>query len=192
MHMTDSYTLPVDRQTVWNALNDPEVLKGCIAGCENFERTADNVFACAVMASVGPVKARFTSKVTLSGIDAPYGYTLNFDGQGGAAGFANGSARVNLTEDADGTKLTYTAHAQVGGKLAQVGSRLIDGVAKKMAGDFFAKFSTRLGGSKIVPPAAEGAPASAGLGQPDTHIPMWLIVLGTVGLITVLYVLTHH
>lgn len=190
MELTDSYTLPVDRQTVWNALNDPAVLKSCIAGCESFDRVGENEFACTVMASVGPVKARFTSKVSLSGIDAPNGYTLHFDGQGGAAGFGKGTARVNLIEDGGGTRLSYTAHAQVGGKLAQVGSRLIDAAAKKMAGDFFSKFSGKLGGSKVVAPATREVPA--GLGQPDTHFPLWLIVVGAVGLVTILYLLTHH
>ena len=191
MELTDRYTLPVDRQAVWNALNDPDVLKGCIAGCEKFERTGDDTFACTVMASVGPVKARFTSKVTLSEIDAPNGYTLNFDGQGGAAGFGKGTARVALNDEVGGITLTYKANAQVGGKLAQVGSRLIDAAAKKMAGDFFTKFSAQLGGSKVAPPI-ESHRASTELGQPDTHFPLWLIVIGAVGLVTVLFVLTHH
>ncbi|MBL8524373.1 MAG: carbon monoxide dehydrogenase subunit G [Betaproteobacteria bacterium] len=195
MELTDSYTLPVDRQTVWNALNDPAVLKDCIAGCESFERTGDNAFACAVTASVGPVKARFTSKVTLSEIDAPNGYTLAFDGQGGVAGFGKGTARVDLVDEGGGTRLTYKANAQVGGKLAQVGSRLIDAAAKKMAGDFFSKFSDKLGGSKAPAPAADAHDAhsaSAGLGQPDTHFPLWLKVIGTVGVVAILYIFTHH
>ena len=191
MELTDRYTLPVDRQTVWNALNDPDVLKGCIAGCEKFERTGDDTFACTVMASVGPVKARFTSKVTLSEIDAPNGYTLNFDGHGGAAGFGKGTARVALNDEVGGTTLTYKANAQVGGKLAQVGSRLIDAAAKKMAGDFFTKFSAQLGGGKITVPA-ETHSTSTELGQPDTQFPLWLIAVGAVGLVTVLYVLMHH
>lgn len=195
MELTDSYTLPVDRQTVWNALNDPEILKSCIAGCETFERTGDNAFACAVVASVGPVKARFTSKVTLSDIEAPNGYTLIFDGQGGAAGFGKGTARVDLSDEAGGTKLTYKANAQVGGKLAQVGSRLIDGAAKKMAGDFFTKFSDKLGGSKTAAVAGDLQTthgAHSMLGQPDTHFPLWLKLIGTVGVIAILYIFTHH
>jgi uncharacterized protein len=193
MELTDSYTLPVNRQTVWNALNDPEVLKSCIAGCESFERTGDDAFACAVTASVGPVKARFTSKVTLSEIDASNGYTLSFDGQGGAAGFGKGTARVDLTDEAGGTKLTYKANAQVGGKLAQVGSRLIDAAAKKMAGDFFSKFSDKLGGSKVAAPVAvDSHAAHSGLGRPDTHFPLWLKVIGTVGVVAILYIFTHH
>ena len=194
MELTDSYTLPVDRQTVWNALNDPEVLKSCIAGCESFDRVGENEFACAVMASVGPVKARFKAKVQLSEMDAPNGYTLSFDGQGGPAGFGKGVARVELATEGELTRLTYRANAQVGGKLAQVGSRLIDGAAKKMAGDFFSKFSNRLGGSKVVPPPAEpyAKVVPPGLGQADTHIPLWLIVIGAVGLVSVLYILTQH
>jgi hypothetical protein len=193
MELTDSYSLPVDRQTVWNALNDPEILKSCIAGCESFERTGDNAFACAVTASVGPVKARFTSKVVLSEIDAPNGYTLSFDGQGGVAGFGKGTARVDLSDEAGGgTKLTYKASAQVGGKLAQVGSRLIDAAAKKMAGDFFSKFSDKLGGSKAPAPTADLPNTHSGLGQPDTRFPLWLKVIGTVGVIAILYIFTHH
>lgn len=192
MELTDSYSLPVDRQTVWNALNDPEILKSCIAGCESFERTGENAYSCAVTASVGPVKARFTSKVVLSEIDAPNGYTLSFDGQGGVAGFGKGTARVELGDEAGGTKLTYKASAQVGGKLAQVGSRLIDAAAKKMAGDFFSKFSARLGGSKSAVPAADLHPAQSALGQPDTHFPLWLKVIGSVGVIAILYIFTHH
>ncbi len=195
MELTDRYTLPVDRQTVWNALNDPVVLKSCIAGCESFDRVSDTEFACAVTASVGPVKARFKAKVTLLEIDAPNTYTLNFDGQGGPAGFGRGTARVTLTDTADGgTTLAYTANAQVGGKLAQVGSRLIDAAAKKMAGDFFGKFAEKLGGEKI-PLIVTTAPvhsAPAGLGQPDTHFPLWLKVIGAVGAVTVLYILTRH
>ena len=197
MELTDRYTLPVDRQTVWNALNDPEVLKSCIAGCESFERVSGNQYTCAVTASVGPVKARFKAKVVLSEIDAPNGYTLSFDGQGGPAGFGKGSANVKLSDDAGGgTTLSYTAHAQVGGKLAQVGSRLIDGAAKKMAGDFFSKFADKLGGGKAVGPVvaaqttADGA--TGGLGQPDMHFPLWLKVVGAAGLVAVLYILTHH
>jgi uncharacterized protein len=191
MELTDSYALPVDRQTVWNALNDPAVLKQCIAGCEHFERTADDTFTATVMASVGPVKARFTGKITLADIDAPNGYTLNFDGQGGGAGFGKGAARVHLAEEPAGTRLTYTAQAQVGGKLAQVGSRLIDAAVKKMAGDFFAKFSAQLGGAKA-PAVAEVPSTVAGLGQPDTHFPPWLLLAAAAGLVTVLVTLIRH
>ncbi len=196
MELTDRYSLPVDRQTVWNALNDPAILKGCIAGCESFDRIGDNEFACAVTASVGPVKARFKAKVTLLDVDAPNGYTLNFDGQGGPAGFGRGTARVSLTDAAaGGTTLDYTANAQVGGKLAQVGSRLIDAAARKMAADFFGKFAEKLGGGKAPAVAAVFASmhtAPAGLGLPDTHFPLWLKVIGVVGVVTVLYIFTHH
>lgn len=196
MELTDRYTLPVDRQTVWNALNDPAVLKSCIAGCESFDRVSDHEFACAVTASVGPVKARFKAKVTLLEVDAPNCYTLNFDGQGGPAGFGRGTARVSLTDAANGgTALEYTANAQVGGKLAQVGSRLIDAAARKMAADFFGKFAGKLGGEKtvVVAPVGETMRADThGLGQPDTHFPLWLKVIGTVGVVTVLYIFTHH
>ena len=196
MELTDRYTLPIDRQTVWNALNDPAVLKSCIAGCEALDRVSDHEFACAVTASVGPVKARFKAKVTLLEVDAPNGYTLHFDGQGGPAGFGRGTARVSLANAANGgTALEYTANAQVGGKLAQVGSRLIDAAARKMAADFFGKFAGKLGGEKapaVAPVGGSLRPATSGLGQPDTHFPLWLKVIGAVGVVTVLYIFTHH
>ncbi|MBL8510319.1 MAG: carbon monoxide dehydrogenase subunit G [Betaproteobacteria bacterium] len=187
MELTSSYTLPIARETVWQALNDPAALKACIAGCEKFERVSDHEFAATVMASIGPVKARFSGKVLLAEVDAPHGYTLNFEGQGGAAGFGKGSARVELVSEGGSTRLTYRAKAQVGGKLAQVGSRLIDGAAKKMADDFFEKFVAQLGGSKAAPVEAAAHAAPAG----DTVIHPALIALALAGVVAVLYVLTH-
>lgn len=145
MDMTGEVIIPASRTKVWAALNDPDFLKASIPGCESMDRNGDTSFIAKVVAKIGPVKASFTGKVTLVDINPPQGYTLNGEGQGGAAGFAKGSAKVQLTEqDPNTTILAYTVSAQVGGKLAQIGSRLVDGAAKKMADDFFARFATGL------------------------------------------------
>jgi uncharacterized protein len=146
MDMSGSRTVPADIETTWRALNDPEVLKACIAGCESVERVSDNEYRLAMTARVGPVSARFTGRIVLADIVAPTSYTLSFEGQGGAAGFAKGEARVALADNNPGTRIDYQAKAQVGGKLAQIGSRLVDGAAAKVADDFFARFADRLGG----------------------------------------------
>ncbi|HVJ33243.1 MAG TPA: carbon monoxide dehydrogenase subunit G [Terriglobia bacterium] len=148
MDMTGEYLIAAPRDAVWAALNDPDILKSCIAGCEELVRSADNEFTARVTAKIGPVKAGFGGKVTLSDIDPPNGYTITGEGQGGAAGFAKGSAKVVLESQNDGksTRLQYTAAAQIGGKLAQIGSRLVEGSAKKMADEFFAAFAERVGG----------------------------------------------
>jgi carbon monoxide dehydrogenase subunit G len=154
MDLTGEYRIPAPRETVWVALNNPEVLKTCIPGCEELNKTSDTEFVARVIAKIGPVKAGFGGKVTLSDIDPPNGYTITGEGQGGAAGFAKGGAKVRL-EPADGgaaTVLHYTADAQIGGKLAQIGSRLVEGSAKKLADEFFAAFAAQ---------AAAAAPASA-------------------------------
>lgn len=158
MEMTGEYRIPAPREAVWSALNDPVVLQSCIPGCESLERGAENEFKATVRAKVGPVSARFSGKVTLSDFDPPKSYRISGEGQGGAAGFAKGGAVVNLEEDGTGTILRYTADAQVGGKLAQIGSRLIDGTAKKLADEFFEAFAAKVGG--VAGPAASG-PAEA-------------------------------
>ncbi|MQT11751.1 SRPBCC family protein [Segnochrobactrum spirostomi] len=147
MEMTGEYRIPAPRERVWEALNDPAVLKSCIPGCESLEMTSPTEMTAAVTAKVGPVKAKFTGAVTLSNIHAPERYTISGEGKGGVAGFAKGGADVDLEPDGDATILRYTARAQVGGKLAQLGSRLIDSTAKKMADDFFGAFSATLGGT---------------------------------------------
>jgi uncharacterized protein len=141
MEMTGEFRIPAPRQRVWEGLNDPEVLKQCIPGCQTLEKVSDTEFNGKVVASVGPVRATFGGKVTLSDLDPPQSYTISGEGSGGVAGFAKGGAKVNLAEDGAATLLTYAVQAQVGGKLAQVGSRLIDGVARKMANDFFGHFA---------------------------------------------------
>ena len=145
MDLTGEYRIPATREKVWAALNDDEVLKQCIDGCQELKKESDTEFSARVTAKVGPVKAKFSGKVTLSELDPPNGYTISGEGQGGVAGFAKGGATVKLTEDGADTILNYSAKAEVGGKLASVGSRLIEGVAKKTADDFFGKFSGIVG-----------------------------------------------
>ena len=152
MQMTGEYRIEAPRETVWAALNDPDVLKACIPGCEELEKTSDTGFAAKVKAKVGPVSAKFAGEVTLSDINPPESYTISGEGKGGAAGFAKGGAKVRLDEDGGATLLHYEVDARVGGKLAQIGARLIDGTAKKMADDFFGKFAEQVGG-----PPAEAA-----------------------------------
>lgn len=146
MDMTGEYRIPASREAVWKALNDIDVLKQCIPGCDEIEKKSDTEFSAKVTAKVGPVKAKFGGNVTMSDLDPPNGYTISGEGAGGAAGFAKGGAKVALTEDGGETVLSYTVNATVGGKLAQIGSRLIDSTAKKMANQFFAKFAEVVGG----------------------------------------------
>ncbi|GAB4230290.1 MAG: hypothetical protein Kow0032_12110 [Methyloligellaceae bacterium] len=140
MKLTDEIRIEAPREVVYAALNDPEILKQSIPGCETLEKVSENEFAATVRAKVGPVRARFNGAVTLSDLDPPNGYTLSGEGKGGAAGFARGSARVELAEDGDATILRYSVDATVGGKLAQLGGRLIDSTAKAMAAEFFRNF----------------------------------------------------
>ena len=140
MEMHGELRIPAPREQVWEKLNDPEVLKTCIPGCESIEKTSDTEFTAKVVARVGPVKATFAGKVTLTDIVAPAGYTITGEGTGGVAGFAKGSAKVALDEAGAETVLRYGVQAQVGGKLAQIGSRLIDATSRKMADEFFSRF----------------------------------------------------
>lgn len=173
MELTNTRIVPAPPATVWAALNDADVLKDCLPGCELLERTADNAWHVVMAARIGPVSARFDGRMTMTDIDAPTAYTLNFEGQGGAAGFARGDARVTLTPDgALGTAMTYAAKAQIGGKLAQIGSRLVDGAAAKMANDFFARFVERVGAPSASASAPSGeagaAPSGASSGATAT------------------------
>lgn len=144
LEMSGEYELPVEREIVWKALNDEEVLKKCIPGCESLEKLSDTEFQATVKLSIGPVSARFKGKVTLEDLDPPNGYKIVGEGQGGVAGFAKGNAAVALTPSDAGTKLVYNAQAQTGGKIAQLGQRLIAGSAKKTADRFFANFVAEL------------------------------------------------
>ena len=161
MEMTGEYKISAPRQKVWEALNDPEILKTCIPGCQELNKESDTELSATVKSKVGPVSATFKGKVTLSDIDAPNGYKISGEGTGGVAGFAKGGAEVNLADDGDGTLLTYTATGQVGGKLAQIGSRLIDSTAKKMANEFFGKFAEVVGDANAAPEASASAEATA-------------------------------
>jgi uncharacterized protein len=160
MEMTGEQLIPAPQDAVWRGLNDPETLKACIAGCESIEKISDTELRVVIVAAVGPVKAKFNGKLLLSDLNPPNSYSLAFEGSGGAAGFGKGGAQVSLKPEGSGTRLSYTAKASVGGKLAQIGSRLIDGVAAKMADDFFAAFNARLGGAAAALATAP-APASA-------------------------------
>ena len=165
MDMTGTQHIEAPRDVVWVALNDVEVLKQSIPGCESIEKVSDTEMKAKVTLKIGPIKASFTGKVTLSDLDPPNGYTISGEGSGGAAGFAKGSAKVNLAEASGTTDLTYEVKAQIGGKLAQLGSRLIDATAKKLAGEFFEKFSEAV--APPPEPAAGEAAATAEAGAPE-------------------------
>ena len=183
MDMQSSRQLAVTQQQAWEALNDPEVLKVCVPGCESIEPAGDNAYAVVSTIKVGPVAARFKSTIQLTDIQAPESYTLNFDGNGGAAGFGKGTAKVTLAPQEGGCELNYTVNATVGGKIAQVGQRLIDGVAKSMAQSFFKRFDEEM---QRRYPAPSLAPAAADSGQPVSsaggnaaarRIPTWIWVV---------------
>lgn len=193
MELTGEQLIPAPRQAVWDAINDPEILRQCITGCESVTKTSDTDFEASVQVKVGPVKARFKGKVTLSDLDPPSSCTISGEAQGGvAAGFGKGSAKVQLAEaDGGATRLTYAVNAQVGGKLAQIGARLIDGVAAKMAEDFFVKFNQIVGGTGAAAAAdvsatpealpKAGTPAAAQPQAPVTGgIPSWIWITGLI------------
>ena len=164
MDMTGERYIALPQQRVWEALNDPEVLKACIPGCDSIEKMSDSEYKVAMTAAVGPVKARFSGKLQLSDLNPPSSYSLAFEGSGGAAGFGKGSAQVRLESTGPReTVLHYSANASVGGKLAQIGSRLVDMAAQKMASDFFATFTAKLSERYGAAPAA-AAPAAGGGG----------------------------
>ncbi|UOM34986.1 CoxG family protein [Acuticoccus sp. I52.16.1] len=175
MELTGEHRIPAPRQVVWEALHDPEILRACITGCQSLEMADDGTMKAKVTAKVGPVKATFDADVEIVNENAPVGYTLQGEGKGGVAGFAKGKADVTLAEDGADTILTYAAEAKIGGKLAQLGSRLVDSTAKKYASDFFSCLSEKVGagaaaesgadatdaGAEPVMPSAAPAPAEA-------------------------------
>lgn len=187
MDFSGTYRIPAAPQVVWDALVDPEVLKACIAGCRELDKISDTEFAAVVAAKVGPISATFRGKVSLLDLDPPRAYTISGQGQGGAAGFAKMKARVALAEEGGETLLSYEAQAEVGGKLASVGSRLVQSVAKKNADDFFTAFAARLGGAVVAPPPeavaapAAAVPAGAAIAAPRPSalkaLPAWVIAL---------------
>ena len=191
MELSNTRTVPLPRPVVWAALNDPAVLKDCLPGCESLEPDGEHAWRVVMAARVGPVSARFNGRMSMADIQEPETYTLQFDGQGGAAGFARGDARVTLKPLAgDQTEMSYVAKATVGGKLAQIGSRLVDGAAAKMADDFFARFVTRAAGPAASAAAADVVPAD------DTATPIapaggspWIRYVAIVAIAVVLIVL---
>lgn len=205
MEFSGEYRIPAPPQAVWNALNDPAVLQDCIAGCKSLEKISDTEFATTVAVKVGPVSATFKGSVVLSDRDPPRGYTLSGQGQGGAAGFAKMSARVMLRGDGTDTVLNYEAKADIGGKLASVGSRFVLTVAKKNADNFFSALARKLGGSgapeAAVPAAAVGANHGATIPKADVssapfvsrslrrNVPAWLAVAACVAGLAFGYVL---
>jgi carbon monoxide dehydrogenase subunit G len=162
MKLSGEQKIPAARQRVWEALNDPQILKQCIKGCEQITKTSDTTFAATVLAKVGPVKARFNGEVSLTNLNPPESYTISGKGEGGVAGFARGKSDVRLTEIAPSeTLMTYDVDAQIGGKLAMLGSRLIDSTARSMAQEFFDRLVKLVSGEKISEPAKQ--PAGKGL-----------------------------
>ena len=156
---------PLD--ATWAALNDPQTLKACIAGCETLEKSGDDAFVAIVAMKIGPVSARFRGNLKMTNVSPPHGYTINFDGQGGVAGFGKGSADVALSADGSAaTRLAYHARATVGGKMAQIGSRLIDATAAKITEDFFTAFEAQLQGKRAAQPSEAGAKAAAAATTP--------------------------
>ena len=154
MDMSGKRRIQATRQEVWDALNDPEALKASIPGCESMERVGENELQATVAMKIGPISARFSGKVSMSEIDPLNSYVISGEGQGGVAGFAMGNARVRLSDENGGTLLTYAVRAQVGGKIAQLGARLIDASAKQMSEIFFDRFSARLAPAAVVVPLA--------------------------------------
>ena len=154
MEMKGEQFVPASQADTWAALNDPEILKACVPGCESIERVSDNEFAVLMTARVGPVAAKFKGKLTLSNLKPPQSYSIAFEGQGGVAGFGKGGAHVQLAPESEGTRLTYQVKANVGGKLAQIGSRLVDAAARKLADDFFTAFNEKV--ASLHGPAAHG------------------------------------
>jgi len=159
MEFSGEYTINAPRQKVWEALNDPELLRQAIPGCQQIEKTSDTDMSATVKTKIGPVQATFKGNVTLSDLDPPNGYTISGEGQGGVAGFAKGGAQVALSDSADGgTILRYHATGQVGGKIAQVGARLVEGTAKKLADQFFGAFEELVGEAPAEPGEVASVP----------------------------------
>jgi carbon monoxide dehydrogenase subunit G len=191
MEMNGEQLIPVPQAEVWRGLNDPEVLKKCIAGCESIEKVSDTEYRILMTAAVGPVKAKFTGKLLLQDLNPPNSYSIAFEGSGGAAGFGKGGASVKLTPEGSSTRLAYNAKATVGGKLAQIGSRLVDGVARKMADDFFVKFNAIMAGPGAAAAAATvnavsdtgttTTPAAASLSASEStdagSMPIWVVMV---------------
>ena len=197
MDMQGSRQLAITQQQAWDALNDPAVLKACIPGCDKVEATGENQYAIGMALKIGPVSAKFAGKIVLSEIVPPTSYTITFEGQGGAAGFGKGNSAVLLKPNDAGCDLSYTVHASVGGKIAQLGQRLIDGVAKSMAEDFFKRFDDAM---RTAHPAAYAEKQEAtnniannedytrAVASKSSKIPLWLWIAGAVAVIGFVWV----
>jgi uncharacterized protein len=196
MDMKDSRVINASQAKVWAALNDPAMLKLCIIGCDSLEATTPDTFVAAMSVKVGPVSAKFKGKLQLENVQPPNSYTLKFEGQGGPAGFANGTAGVSLTaETASTTRLDYTANAMIGGKLAQVGSRLVDAAARKIADDFFSKFDALVAEpvaaftTDDLAAAAAATTAAAAVSVPPSkpRVPLWAWGVSAIIIAALLY-----
>ena len=197
MELTGQERIAAPRAQVWQALNDPEILKACIPGCESIELTSPTDMKARITLRLGPIKASFSGQVTLSNVDPPNGYTISGEGSGGSAGGARGSADVRLAEDGDGSLLTYRVTSQVTGKIAQLGARLVDSAAQKLAGDFFSKFNQVV--QEMVAPTNQSSAASpaaavhdAGI-QARDHSWRWFIAfaIGTTALLAWIWFGSH-
>ncbi|HZS70107.1 MAG TPA: carbon monoxide dehydrogenase subunit G [Burkholderiales bacterium] len=208
MEMSGVQLVPAPQRVVWDALNDPQMLKASVPGCESIEPSGDNEYQVQMVARVGPVSAKFKGKLTLSDVKPPDSYSIAFEGQGGAAGFAKGGAHVRLAAEGEKTKLSYDVKASVGGKLAQIGSRLVDAAAKKVADDFFRNFNEKVGAAQASaedttvvskPPAAEkehdehGKPLPRDPDLPDVSNTKLMVFAGgaLVVFFAALYTLVH-
>jgi uncharacterized protein len=192
MEMKGNRQLVATQEQAWAALNDPEVLKRCIPGCDTITLTAQDQYAIGMSVKVGPVSAKFAGKIALKDIVVPQSYTIEFEGQGGAAGFGKGQAQVALTPMESTTELSYTAQASVGGKIAQVGQRLIDGVAKSMAEDFFKRFEAVLSerhpaASDAIKSEAFSADSVRAEAQNGIKIPAWAWLVGAAVLLALIW-----
>jgi len=204
MEMQATRQLAVTQQQAWDALNDPEVLKACILGCDKVEASGDNQYAIGMALKIGPVSARFSGKITLSDLQPPHSYTIVFEGQGGAAGFGKGQAQVALTPNEAGCELAYTVAATVGGKIAQLGQRLVDGTARSLAEEFFKRFDDTMrqrhpeayaaaapAGDAATPlgPNTDAAPARVAAPAPSetTRVPPWIWVAAIVVIAAVVW-----
>ena len=192
MDMQGSRQLAITQQQAWDALNDPAVLKACIPGCDKVEPTGENQYAIGMALKIGPVSAKFAGKIVLSEIVPPISYTINFEGQGGAAGFGKGNSAVTLVPNDAGCELNYTVHASVGGKVAQLGQRLVDGAAKSMAEDFFKRFDEAMrtahpaayaAKEDAIKKIADNAASTGATAKNGSGIPLWLWIAGAVALV---------
>ena len=188
MKITGETLIPAPREAVWQALNDPVVLQQAIPGCESLERTADNEFKATVSSKIGPISARFNGNVKLSDLDPPNGYTLTGSGNGGAAGTAKGVAKVRLEPAQGGTMLIYDVDAQIAGKLAQIGSRVIEAAAKMLAGQFFDRLGKAVVGDAPQPASLDGRPAAA---TPMAPVPAWVWGIAAIAVLVALGVIWY-